>query len=137
MPIDGLQELINAVEKISDERTVTQLQKKALKPVAKEVLNDMQTIAPKSPRHSVHGADIMEMVTFSKRGRKGYEIGLTNQGLSDKWSISRGLWFQEYKTDEPNYQWFTKWIKSEKQSYVEKAKEEAKESLKQYLSEYL
>ena len=72
-----------------------------------EVLNDMQTIAPKSPRHSVHGADIMEMVTFSKRGRKGYEIGLTNQGLGDKWSISRGLWFQEYKTDEKNYQWFT------------------------------
>ena len=97
----------------------------------------MQTIAPKSPRHSVHGADIMEMVTFSKRGRKGYEIGLTNQGLGDKWSISRGLWFQEYKTDEKNYQWFTKWIKSEKKSYVEKAKEEAKESLKQYLSEYL
>ena len=90
MPIEGLQELINAVEKSSDERTVTQLQKKALKPVAKEVLNDMQTIAPKSPRHSVHGADIMEMVSFSRKGRKGYEIGLTNQGLGDKWDITRG-----------------------------------------------
>ena len=97
------------------EKVWKRLQKEiVLKAVAKEVLNDMQTIAPKSPRHSVHGADIMEMVTFSKRGRKGYEIGLTNQGLGDKWSISRGLWFQEYKTDEKNYQWFTKWIKSVK-----------------------
>lgn len=90
MPIEGLQQLIDAVEKISDERTVTQIQKKALKPVAKEVLTDMQTIAPKSPRHSVHGADIMEMVSFSRKGRKGYEIGLTNQGLGDKWDIARG-----------------------------------------------
>ena len=95
--------------------------KPALKKTAERVKNDMVSAAPVSTRRDIHGRDAIN--TSSMRIGKynlymdvGFSSNMRGHG-SDYWTQVRGLWFQEYKTDEPNFGWYTKAVKSNQNSY--------------------
>ena len=92
MPIEGLQELVDKLESITDEKLVTKIQKEALKPVAEDVLDEMKAHTPVSTVRNIHGIDAEGIFAFRYDGRAGFKVGLTNQGGhgTDYWEQIRG-----------------------------------------------
>ena len=135
MPIEGLQELVNKLESITDEKMVTKMQKEALEPVAKMVLSTMISETPVSTRRNIHGVDAEGIFAFRYDGRAGFKVGLTNQGGhgTDYWEQIRGVWFQNFKIDEPNYGWWTNMYNSKKEKWYSVARENVRIALKEYL----
>ena len=86
--ITGLQELVDRVESLTDPKIVRDMQKKALLPVAKSILNEMKGVTPVSPRRSIHGIDAENIISFRYNGLGGYNIGLNNAGAD--WERTRG-----------------------------------------------
>jgi hypothetical protein len=80
MPIEGLQALVDKLEKITDEKMVTKMQKEALKPVAEDILDEMKSKTPVSTRRNIHGIDAEGIFAFRYDGRAGFKVGLTNMG---------------------------------------------------------
>lgn len=129
MPIEGIDELINELQKLSDDKTVEKIQKKALKPVAEEIYKDMVQEAPVSKDRNVHGVDLLDVIGFNRKNGR-YEVGLTNQVGKNNWEIARGIYFQNYTTNAKHFGWFDNWIKNNKKDYEKKAKESVIEALK-------
>ena len=138
MPIEGLQALVDKLEKITDEKMVTKMQKEALKPVAEQVLEEMKSKTPVSTRRNIHGIDAEGIFAFRYDGRAGFKVGLTNQGGhgTDYWEQIRGVWFQNFKTDEPNYGWYTKFYNEHKEEWLEQCREHIKIAVNEYLRTY-
>lgn len=96
-----------------------------LKKVAEEVYHDMWSKAPMSTERDIHGIDAIgkSKMRMSKNGYNFYiSVGIsqTIQGGgsgADYWEQIRGLWFQEWKIDEPNYGWYTRAVLNNKDSY--------------------
>ena len=134
--VKGLQELVDKLESLTDEKVVTQIQKKALKKKANGLLREMQNETPVSTVRDIHGIDAENIVRYSYDGYKGYKIGITNQGGhgGDYWTQIRGVWFQNFKTDEPNFGWWTKLLEANKQKWLEEARESVKKALQEYLN---
>jgi len=44
------------------------------------------------------------------------------------------VWFQNFKTDEPNFGWWTKLLEANKQKWLEEARESVKKALQEYLN---
>ena len=44
------------------------------------------------------------------------------------------VWFQNFKTDEPNFGWWTKLLEANKQKWLEEARESVKVALQEYLN---
>lgn len=86
--ITGLQELVDKVSKLTDDRVVSQMQKKALEPVAKNILNEMKAVSPVSYRTPLHGRDEEKIVRFTYQRIGGYNIGLNN--MNSNWDVTRG-----------------------------------------------
>ena len=86
--ITGLQELVDKVSKLTDDRVVSQMQKKALEPVAKSILNEMKAVSPVSYRTPLHGRDEEKIVRFTYQRIGGYKIGLNN--MNSNWNVTRG-----------------------------------------------
>ena len=129
--ITGLQELVDRVENLTGPKMVRDMQKKALLPVAKSILNEMKGVTPVSPRRSIHGIDAENIISFTYNGLGGYNIGLNNAGAD--WERTRGLWFQNFKTDEPNYGWFDNFARGNKDRWLNEARENVKIALYAYL----
>ena len=136
MPIEGLQELIDKLESLTDERLVTKLQKQALKPVADDILKEVKEKTPVSTVRNIHGVDAENIFAFRYDGRAGYKVGLTNQGGTgaDYWEQIRGVWFQNFKIDEPNYGWWTNMYHSQKERWYKEARESVRKALSEYLN---
>lgn len=85
--VKGLQELVDKLESLTDEKVVTQIQKKALKKKANGLLREMQNETPVSTVRDIHGIDAENIISFRYDSRAGYRIGITNQGGSgaDYW----------------------------------------------------
>ena len=135
MPIEGLQELVNKLEKLTDDKLVAKIQKDALKPVAEDILSEMKAETPVSTRRNIHGIDAEGIFAFRYDGRAGFKVGLTNQGGHGDlyWEQIRGVWFQNYKIDEPNYGWWTRMYQGRKERWYREARESARKALKEYL----
>lgn len=133
--IDGLQELVDKLSKLTDDKFVDKLQKKALKPQADGILRQMQSVTPVSTRRNIHGIDAEGIVTYRYNNKGGYKIGITNQSGhgADYWEQIRGVWFQQWKTDEPNFHWWTRLLDSNKKQWLEEARESVKIALQEYL----
>ena len=129
--ITGIQELVDKVSKLTDDRVVSQMQKKALEPVAKSILNEMKAVSPVSYRTPLHGRDEEKIVRFTYQRIGGYKIGLNN--MNSNWNVTRGLWFQNFKTDEPNYGWFTDFAQTNKKRWLEEARDNVRVALYTYL----
>lgn len=129
--ITGLQELVDRVENLTTPKVVKDIQKKALLPVAKSILNEMKGVTPVSPRRSIHGIDAENIISFRYNGLGGYNIGLNNAGAD--WERTRGLWFQNFKTDEPNYGWFDNFARGNKDRWLNEARDNVKVALYAYL----
>ena len=129
--ITGLQELVDRVESLTDPKIVRDMQKKALLPVAKNILNEMKGVTPVSTRRSIHGIDAENIINFTYNGLGGYNIGLNNAGAD--WERTRGLWFQNFKTDEPNYGWFDNFARGNKDRWLNEARDNVKVALYAYL----
>ena len=129
--ITGLQELVDRVENLTTPKMVRDMQKKALIPVAKSILNEMKGVTPVSPRRSIHGIDAENIISFRYNGLGGYNIGLNNAGAD--WERTRGLWFQNFKTDEPNYGWFDNFARGNKDRWLNEARDNVKVALYTYL----
>lgn len=131
----GLKELINKMEALGEENLSKRLQKKALEPVAEKVLDDMKSVTPVSTRRNIHGITAENLFQFSYNGGGGYKVGITNQGGHGDayWELIRGVWFQNFKTDEPNFNWYT----DLKNSNMDRWRKECRENCKKALAEYL
>ena len=129
--ITGLQELVDRVENLTTPKMVKDIQKKALLPVAKSILNEMKGVTPVSSRRSIHGIDAENIISFRYNGLGGYNIGLNNAGAD--WERTRGLWFQNFKTDEPNYGWFDNFARGNKKRWLNEARDNVKVALYAYL----
>ena len=129
--ITGLQELVDRVENLTTPKMVRDMQKKALLPVAKSILNEMKGVTPVSHRRSIHGIDAENIIRFTYNGLGGYNIGLNNAGAD--WERTRGLWFQNFKTDEPNYGWFDNFARGNKDRWLNEARDNVKVALYAYL----
>ena len=129
--ITGLQELVDRVENLTTPKMVKDIQKKALLPVAKSILNEMKGVTPVSPRRSIHGIDAENIISFRYNGLGGYNIGLNNAGAD--WERTRGLWFQNFKTDEPNYGWFDNFARGNKDRWLNEARDNVKVALYTYI----
>ena len=129
--ITGLQELVDRVESLTDPKMVRNMQKKALLPVAKSILNEMKGVTPVSFRRNIHGIDAENIISFRYNGLGGYNIGLNNAGAD--WERTRGLWFQNFKTDEPNYGWFDNFARGNKDRWLNEARYNVKVALYTYL----
>ena len=133
--VKGLQELVDKLESLTDEKVVTQIQKKALKKKANGLLREMQNETPVSTVRDIHGIDAENIISFRYDGRAGYRIGITNQGGSgaDYWEQIRGVWFQNFKTDEPNFGWWTNLYQQNRDRWMKEAREDVKVTLQQYI----
>ena len=129
--ITGLQELVDRVENLTTPKVVRDIQKKALLPVAKSILNEMKGVTPVSSRRNIHGIDAENIINFTYNGLGGYNIGLNNVGAD--WERTRGLWFQNFKTDEPNYGWFDNFARGNKDRWLNEARDNVKVALYTYL----
>lgn len=134
--IEGLQELVDKVSKLTDDKITEKIQKKELKKHADSILRQMEDVTPVSKVRNIHGIDAENIVSYSYSGYKGYKIGITNQGGHGDayWNQIRGVWFQQWKTDEPNYGWWTKLLDANKKQWLEEARESVKIALQEYLN---
>lgn len=129
--ITGLQELVDKVSKLTDDRVVSQMQKKALEPVAKSILNEMKVVSPVSYRTPLHGRDEEKIVRFTYQRIGGYNIGLNN--MNSNWDVTKGLWYQNWRTDMPNFHWFNDFAETNKKRWLEEARDNVKVALYTYL----
>ena len=127
----GLQELVDRVENLTTPKMVKDIQKKALLPVAKSILNEMKGVTPVSSRRSIHGIDAENIISFRYNDLGGYNIGLNNAGAD--WERTRGLWFQNFKTDAPNYGWVDNFARGNKDRWLNEARDNVKVALYAYL----
>lgn len=134
MPVEGLQEVIDKLQRLTDDRLARTIQRRALKDVAEMVLNQMKRVTPVSTVRYIHGIDAENIISFTRKGSAGYKIGLSNMNVD--WTRTRGLWFQNFKTDEPNYGWYTKFYNEHKEEWLEQCREHIKIAVNEYLRTY-
>ena len=135
---EGLEELISKLNVLNKNLT-NRVAKRSVETVAEKIKQDMLEVAPVSTERKVHGISLIDVGKI--RTSKGYvktEVGFSTiiragGGGADYWYIVRGLWFQNYKTDEPNYGWFEKGVRSNKEVYRQALMELLAEEIKQYL----
>ena len=119
---EGLDELIFKLNALNKNLT-NKVAKHAVETVAQKIKLDMLDVAPVSTERSVHGISMIDVGKV--RTSKGYvktEVGFSTiiragGGSADYWTIVRGLWFQNYRTCEPNFGWFEKGVRSNKEIY--------------------
>ena len=133
MPITGLDELKAKLESLSDSE-IKRMSKEVLEEVAEEIKDDMKGVAPVSTVRKIHGRDAITTgkVMTSRFGSQSVEVGLKeilNGHGGSYWEQIRGLWFQNFKTDEPNYGWFNNFRDSNKDKYTQELKKGLKEAL--------
>ena len=134
MPVEGLQEVIDKLQRLTDDRLARTIQRRALKDVAEMVLNQMKSVTPVSTTRYIHGIDAENIISFTRKGSAGYKIGLSNMNVD--WTRTRGLWYQNFKTDEPNYGWYTKFYNEHKEEWLEQCREHIKIAVNEYLRTY-
>lgn len=134
MPVEGLQEVIDKLQRLTDDRLARTIQRRALKDVAEMVLNQMKHVTPVSSVRNIHGIDAENILSFTRKGSAGYKIGLSN--MNGDWERTRGLWFQNFKTDEPNYCWYTKFYNEHKEEWLEQCREHIKIAVNEFLRTY-
>ena len=134
MPVEGLQEVIDKLQRLTDDRLARTIQRRALKDVAEMVLNQMKHVTPVSTVRNIHGIDAENILSFTRKGSAGYKIGLSN--MNGDWERTRGLWFQNFKTDEPNYGWYTNFYNEHKEEWLEQCREHVKIAVNEYLRTY-
>ena len=138
MPVEGLQEVIDKLERLTDDRLTRTIQRRALKDVAEMVLNQMKSVTPVSRVRNIHGIDAEGIYSYTSKGKAGFEIGLSNQGGhgEEYWDQIRGVWFQNFKTDEPNYGWYTTFYNKNKEKWMKQCREHIKIAVNEYLRTY-
>ena len=88
MPVEGLQEVIVKLQRLTDDRLARTIQRRALKDVAEMVLNQMKHVTPISTVRNIHGIDAENIISFTRKGSAGYKIGLSNMNVD--WERTRG-----------------------------------------------
>ena len=133
---DGLQELIDKLEGINED-SLSKIEKEVLNEVGEKIEKDMKSVAPVSKVRDIHGVDAIKKGNVSRLGqRMSIKIGLSEvlRGHGgDYWTQIRGLWFQNFKTDEPNYGWFDKFRDANKKNYVKEVREKLKDKINNLL----
>ena len=135
---DGLEELIFKLSDLNKNLT-NKVAKRSVKTVAEKIKHDMISAAPVSTERDVHGISLIDVgkIRTSKRYVKT-EAGFSTiiragSGSADYWTVVRGLWYQNYKTDEPNFGWFEKGVRSNKEVYRQALMELLAKEIKPFL----
>jgi hypothetical protein len=135
---EGIEELISKLSAL-DKNLTNRVAKRSVKMVAEKIKEDMLKVAPVSTERNVHGISAIDVGKI--RTSKGYvktEVGFSTiigaGSGADYWYVVRGLWFQNYKTDEPNYGWFEKGVRSNKELYREALMELLANEIKPFLN---
>ena len=119
---EGFDKLINKLNNLSD-AAFKECARPALNDTATKLKGDMKSYAPVSTTRPIHGVDSIGK-TGIRMARSGYyyyfDVGFSRiiggHG-ADYWTAVRGLWFQEFKTDEPNFGWYSRNVLSKKNKY--------------------
>lgn len=120
--IEGLNELIEKLN-VMDEKLTNRIAKNVIKEVAEDIKEDIKSVAPVSTERNIHGIDAIDVGKITKsKGYIGTKVGFSESiraggSGADYWTTVRGLWYQNFKTDEPNFGWYDKNIKSQKEQY--------------------
>ena len=119
---EGFDRLINKLNNLSD-AGFKECARPALTDTATKLSTDIKAYAPVSTVRTIHGVDYIGK-TGIRTAKSGYyfyaDVGFstTIRGHGeDYWTAVRGLWFQEFKTDEPNFGWYSRNILSKKNKY--------------------
>ena len=135
---EGLEELIFKLNALNKNLT-NRVAKHSVQKVAEKIKHDMISVAPVSTERDVHGISLIDVGKI--RTSKGYvktEAGFSTiiragSGSADYWTVVRGLWYQNYKTDEPNFGWFEKGVRSNKEVYRQALMELLAKEIKPFL----
>ena len=135
---EGLDELILKLNSLNKNLT-NRVAKHSVQKVAEKIKNDMIDVAPVSTERDVHGISLIDVGKI--RISKGYvktEVGFSTiiragGGGADYWTVVRGLWFQNYRTCEPNYGWYEKGVRSNKEVYREALMKYLAQEIKPFL----
>lgn len=122
MEEEGFDRLIEKLNNLS-EVAFKECARPALKDASEKLKKDMKSCAPVSTVRDIHGVDYIGK-TGIRTAKSGY-YSYTDVGFStiisghgsDYWTAVRGLWFQEFKMDEPNYGWYSRNILAKKDVY--------------------
>ena len=120
--IEGLNELIDKLNTM-DEKLTNRIAKNVIKEVAENIKEDIKFVAPVSTERNIHGIDAIDVGKITKsKGYIGTKVGFSESiraggSGADYWTTVRGLWYQNFKTDEPNFGWYDENIKSQKEQY--------------------
>ena len=120
--IEGLNELIEKLNTM-DEKLTNRIAKNVIKEVAENIKEDIKFVAPVSTERNIHGIDAIDVGKITKsKGYIGTKVGFSESiraggSGADYWTTVRGLWYQNFKTDEPNFGWYDENIKSQKEQY--------------------
>jgi len=136
--VEGIDELIKKLDYLPE--TLEECSKVALKSTAKEVYNEIIKYTPVSEVREIHGIDAMKVARNVKKFpnklmiQTGLNEALRGNGSGvDYWEQIRGLWFQNFKTDEPNYGWWDKFIKSKREIFKKNLSKKLEKEIKKVL----
>ncbi|MBO5384910.1 hypothetical protein J6A64_01220 [bacterium] len=139
--VTGLQELIDLTEKLGGEDAIVDVSKPVLKNYAAKIATDLRTEAPidlRTPGKTKHGRQATKQyATVKKRGKVIQPVGLksilSNPGESD---FKRGLWFQQFKTDEPNFGWWTRFVERTRAKYSDAIVQDLKKEYQDFIDKH-
>ena len=134
--IEGLQTLIDKLDKLDNAMNKV-VAKKVLKEVAEEIKDDMKSVSPVSRVRNIHGVDGINVGNFIHREgfsqvKVGMSAAISGHG-EEYWELVKGLWFQNFKTDEPNYGWYDKFIDKNKKKYINQLEEDLSKEIRKLL----
>nr|DAQ51913.1 MAG TPA: hypothetical protein [Caudoviricetes sp.] len=134
---EGFDEVMKKLENLAD-YVIEDASKKTLKNFSKYMKGEMISVAPVSKVRNIHGYECIDTSNMRVSRQKynfyisvGLSETIRNGTGADYWHQIRGLWFQNFKTDEPNYNWFEKNFRTEskKASYQKKLSDELEKEL--------
>lgn len=131
--ISGMKELMNQLAEL--EKVGERVKDDIVRECAEDVKEHLVSVAPvDASNKGHHGNEFIQV----KQLRDGYsngsfyvDIGLSDNKGEKNWEIWRGLWFQEYKTDEPNFGWMTKAFKEVKAPVQRKMRKKLRDRIEE------
>lgn len=137
--VKGLQELIDLVEELSDEKTLQKICKDEVIKVGEQVLSDMIREFPTAKSHVLHGINYLELDKITtKDGGIKLPVGIRDMNTKGSWSTTRGLWFTQYVGNQhgaksPNEGYYEDFYKSHKDEYDKELNESISKALDDFI----
>lgn len=97
----------------------------------------MKSVAPVSRVRNIHGVDGINVGNFIHREgfsqvKVGMSAAISGHG-EEYWELVRGLWMQNFKSDEKHFQWYDKFLNKNKERYLKQLEEDLSKEIRKLL----